>query len=100
MTVKILFLVFIFFVSYSFVAAQTTKPFAELDRQVKVQRGGFNGSKQPLAAAFNAERKRLGKQFETELLKYLGDDVEKHYWISTFLEADSYLQGNAPLPHF
>jgi hypothetical protein len=28
------------------------------------------------------ERQRLGARFETELLNYLGNDVDKHYWIA------------------
>ncbi len=75
------------------------KPFAKLDEQVKKTQGGWNGSKQPLAAIFNAERNKLGTKFDSELLKYLGTNVEKHYWISSFLEAPSYLQGNTALPH-
>ena len=79
------------------VGAQTPVPFAALERQVKSE-GGWGGSK-PLAREFNAERKRLGDRFETELLKYVGSDIERHYWTSVFLEDTGYLQGNTPLPH-
>ena len=35
-----------------------------------------------LEPVVDSERKRLGDRFETELLAYLGDDVDKHYWIA------------------
>ena len=79
------------------VCAQTTaQPFASLERAVKAQHGWSNKSQ--LSAVFGSERRRLGDKFETELLRWLGNDVEKHYWISAFLEADSYLHGSKRLP--
>jgi len=80
------------------VRAQTPVPFAGLERQVKSQ-GGWGGPKEPLAREFNAARKRLGDRFENELLKYVGTDVERHYWTSLFLDDAGYRQGNKPLPH-
>jgi hypothetical protein len=55
--------------------------------------------KSKLSAVFDSERRQLGDRFESELLTWLGNDVEKHYWISYFLEAESYLHGNKRLPH-
>lgn len=72
--------------------------FAELKTRLQEQRGGWAGSKQPLAEAFNAERKRLGEEFEAALMKFIGSDVERHYWVASFLTARSYLHGNQPLP--
>ncbi len=69
------------------------------DKRVSEERAGFAGDKEALSAVFNAERIRLGDKFEAELLTYLDKDVEKHYWISYFLEAPSYLHGNKPMPH-
>jgi TonB family protein len=74
-------------------------PFAEFDRQLKSQPGGWAGDKGRLSGYFDGERKRLGRRFESELMKYIRGDVEKHYWISFFLESPSYLHGNTPLPH-
>lgn len=76
----------------------TGGPFAELDNQVKSQ-GGWGLDNTRLAELFNIGRRRLGNRFEPELMKYLGQDAEKHYWISIFLEASTYLQGATPLPH-
>ncbi|HWS98683.1 MAG TPA: energy transducer TonB [Pyrinomonadaceae bacterium] len=73
-------------------------PFAEVEKQVRAQRGGWSGPKEPLTTLFNAERVRLGKEFEAELLKYLGTDVEKHYWVALLLTDTEYLRGNEPLP--
>ena len=74
-------------------------PFASLEKAVKEEQGGWAGDKSRLSAVFVAERKRLGDRFESELLKWLGSDPERHYWISFFLEAESYLHGSKSLPH-
>ena len=79
-------------------AQTTSQPFSSLERAVNAG-GGFGGDKSKLSAVFDAERRRLGDKFESELLKWLGQDVERHYWVSYFLEADSYLHGNKRLPH-
>lgn len=73
-------------------------PFARFTRAVNEERGGFSGNKQSLSKFFSEERIRLGSNFERELWKYLGDDADKHYWISSFLTSKSYLHGNEPLP--
>jgi hypothetical protein len=78
------------------VRGQTGVPFAALERQVKSE-GGWGGANQ--AREFNAERMRLGDQFETALLKYVGTDIERHYWTSAFLTDKGYLRGKTPLPH-
>jgi hypothetical protein len=77
----------------------TSRPFASLERAVKAERGGWAGDKSKLSTVFDAERRRLGANFETELLKWLGQDIERHYWISFFLEDQSYLNGNIRLPY-
>jgi TonB family protein len=79
-------------------AQESNTPFAEFDRQLQAEPAGWAGDKSHLSAVFDAERQRLGKKFEFELMKYLQVDAEKHYWISVFLEEPSYLHGNKPLP--
>src|SRR5437899_1981308 len=74
-------------------------PFATLERAVKQESGGWAGNKERLSAVFDAERKRLGDKFEGELLRWLGNDPERHYWISAFLEYEGYLHGSKRLPH-
>jgi len=76
---------------------ESPAPFDEMDKVVRSQ-GGWAFNTESLAKLFNIERKRLGDQFEQELMKYLGQDLEKHYWISTYLEAEYYLRGATPLP--
>src|SRR5882724_5424619 len=78
---------------------QTRAPFAILDEQVRNQPGGWNGDKSKLSTVFAAERQRLGSAFESDLMKYIADDPERHYWISSFIEDSSYLHGNKPLPY-
>jgi len=65
---------------------------------VKTEKAGFSGNKENLSKVFNQERIRLGDNFETQLWKYIGDDIEKHYWLNSFVESDSYLHENKPLP--
>jgi TonB family protein len=74
-------------------------PFAAVEKAVKEERGGWAGDKSRLSTVFDAERKRLGDRFESELLKWLGNDPERHYWISAFLEYEGYLHGSKRLPH-
>ena len=72
-------------------------PFAELERQVKTQLGGWDGDKRILSRLFDNERHRLGDQFEVELLNFVAGDPERHYWIAVFLEEPAYLHGSKPL---
>lgn len=95
--VAVLVLLSSFACATSFAQSTANTPFAELDREVKEETWG--GNKERLSTAFNAARIKLSERFETELLKYIGQDPEKHYWISIFLEARSYLHGNKPLPY-
>lgn len=101
-------LLFIILVAgYTFAAAQFAapvqlynKPFAAFDNYVKTEQKGMLGGDEKLATLFNAERIRLGNDFGTELVKYLGDDLEKHYWIPLYLTEKEYLPGNDPMPEF
>ena len=73
------------------------KSFSTIDEFLEKNGGDFN-NRDEIVTLFNRERSRLGKNFEVELWKYLGPDVDKHYWISSFVEWEGYLQGNPPLP--
>lgn len=95
---KILFLVFLLQISLTASVFAQSPPFAALDKQLAEQTGGWSGNKADLSKTFQEERKNLGDKFETELRKYLGDNVEKHYWIASFLDGKSYLHGSEPLP--
>lgn len=74
------------------------KPFADFDKAVREEKSGFSGNKEKLSKVFNDERMRLGENFEAELWKYIGDDLEKIYWLNLFVESESYLHGNKRLP--
>lgn len=80
-----------------FTLAQS-QPFVVFDKAVKTEKAGFSGNKENLSKAFNQERIRLGENFESELWKYLENDIEKHYRIGSFLQSKSYLHGNQALP--
>jgi TonB family protein len=73
-------------------------PFSVVDKAVKDEQGGWNGNKELLSRVFDSERRRLGPQFESELTKWIGADPQKHYWVSGFLDWESFLQGNKRLP--
>jgi hypothetical protein len=94
---KTIYICFIICFASIFSLAQA-KPFEIFDKALKEQKSGFSGNKEYLSKIFNDERNRLGDAFETELWKYIGDDVEKHYWLNSFVDSDSYLHGNKPLP--
>jgi hypothetical protein len=97
---RFLALTFLLSLMPAFARGQDTKsPFSELDKRVSQERGRWAGNKADFTRIFDAERRRLGDKFESELMKYLGTDAEKHYWISAFLVAPEYLHGNQPLPH-
>lgn len=73
-------------------------PFAAFTKEVNGTSHRWAGEKHSLSKKFDDERRRLGDRFEIELLKWLGDDPERHYWVSLFIESDSYLHGNKRLP--
>lgn len=96
---KILTICFILFLSMMSGFSQTAvRPFVELDELLSKQIGGWDGSKENLSKEFNRERIRLGEDFEQALLDYTGEDTVKIYWISLFLESETYLHGNTQLP--
>lgn len=82
----------------SLICFAQSKPFADFEKAVENEKGGFSGNKENLSKVFNEERTRLGENFEAELWKYIGDDVEKIYWLNLFVQSESYLHGNKPLP--
>lgn len=99
MTARFISCLILLLITGSELSGQTTsQPFSSLDRAVESQRGGWAGDKSQLSAIFASERRQLGDRFEAELLKWLGNDVDRHYVISLFLEAESYLHGNKRLP--
>lgn len=68
-------------------------PFASVDAALKNRRHWSLAS-----SPFQAERTRLAENFEPELWKYLGADVDKQDRIANFLTYSGYLHGNAPMP--
>jgi len=71
-------------------------PFAKLEKAVQEERWG--GNKERLSKVFDDERRSLGAKFQTELLKWLGADPARHYWVSAFIDYETYLYGNERLP--
>src|SRR5687768_5661262 len=99
MTPRLVYALVLLLFHLAVVCGQTTsQPSASLERALKSERHGWAGDNSRLSAVFASERRQLGDRFEAELLKWLGNDVEKHYHIAFFLEADNYLHGNKRLP--
>ena len=76
-------------------AQQSSQSFASVDAAFKKSRLNWSRASEP----FQQERTRLGQNFEPELWKYLGDDVDKQDKISNFLLYPEYLHGNLPMPY-
>lgn len=91
----------LFFLAALLLHGQQTpvQPFAQFEHALQNEQGGWAGNKERLSTVFDAERRRLGEAFESKLLQWVGSDPERHYWISFFVESESYLHGNKPLPH-
>lgn len=87
------------FLAFRVVSQEVTPAFQKLDQEVRTQQGGWAGDKSRLSTVFDEERRRLGEIFESELLKYIASDAERHYFISYFLAEPSYLHGSKPLPY-
>ena len=100
MSKRITYLIAAVLLSAVVVHAQDTDhtPFIFLDNELVTQNPRWSGDKTSLSKIFDSERRRLGTRFESALLKWLGDDDEKHYWISLFIDWESYLHGNKRLP--
>lgn len=78
--------------------APEDQPFEALARRSE---SAWAGAKRPLVQLFNKERKRLGERFEAELLKFVAENVDRHYWCGLFL-TDAYPDeefGGKPQPH-
>jgi TonB family protein len=75
-------------------AQEISSPFASVDAAFKRSRLRWSEASGP----FQRERARLGQTFETELWKYLGEDVNKQDRIYNFLLYPEYLHGNLPMP--
>ena len=72
--------------------------FSELIERVEAQRAWYINNTE-LAALFQSERKRLGERFEAEVIKFIGDDPERHYWISLYLCDECYLHDQKAMPY-
>jgi TonB family protein len=84
-----------FFLCLPLFAQETPQPFASVDAAFKKSRLRWSEASTP----FQQERTRLGQNFEPELWKYLGEDVDKQDKISNFLLYPGYLHGNLPMPY-
>ena len=71
-------------VSYLEAEVSERPPFADLARELKA-RGGWAGDKRQMKRLFEAEKNRLGARFRDHVVKFVGKDPERHFWIASFL---------------
>jgi hypothetical protein len=74
------------------------KPFGRIEGQLAEQDREWATDNARLARLFAADRKALGARFQTELLKWLGRDIDKHYWVACYLVEPGYLNGLPQMP--
>lgn len=74
------------------------QPFAKLEGKTESKWSGWGVNNGDKAKYFNSERKRLGENFERELLKYVGEDIQRHYWCAAFLSDAGYAGDNPTVP--
>lgn len=77
-------------------SAQEVQPFSELISLV-AKKNGWTFDRRENAALFHKEKKRLGDSFIPELLKFLGDDIDRHYNAAMFLSEPYYLGNEKPM---
>ena len=65
----------------------------------RLARRGWGFRRYELAALFRAERKRLDRNFDREVIKLLGKSVERHLAVAGYLEAKEYLGDDLPRPY-
>jgi hypothetical protein len=78
------------------VSAVYQKPFLNLIAIVK-KNGDWLTNPVENARVFHLERKRLGNDFTLELIKFIVNDVDRHYAAALFLSEPSYLENNKPM---
>jgi hypothetical protein len=79
-------------------ALSEDQPFTKLEGKTESRWSGWGVNNRDKATHFNSERKRLGENFQRELLKYVGEDVQRHYWCAAFLSDAGYADDNPTLP--
>jgi len=94
--------VFLLLIGFAFtlplVARSEGQPFAGLPTEDAPKFTGWGWNNRDKAKYFNAERKRLGESFQRELLKYVGENVQRHYWCAAFLTTYSDIGTTPPMP--
>ncbi len=93
MKVYVIILLLIFSVN---VSAQEVQPFSELISLV-ARKNGWTFDRRENAALFHKEKKRLGEAFIPELLKFVSDDIDRHYNAAMFLSEPYYLGNEKPM---
>jgi len=72
------------------------EPFGPLQEHLQKQGGVWCIRNREVAAVFQRCRRACGRTFQRDLLMFVGDDPEKHYWCATYLSSEGYLHGELP----
>jgi|SRR6056297_1491760 len=72
------------------------EPFKELKSLLKEESSWFS-YRDRKAYLINKERGRLGSDFKKELLVFIGNNIEHHYWVAFIISSENYLYGKNPM---
>src|SRR6056297_1908682 len=72
------------------------EPFKELKLLIKKDSSWFS-NRDRKAYFINKEKDRLGSDFKKELLVFIDDNIEHHYWVAFIISSKSYLHGKKPM---
>ncbi len=93
---RINILIFILLICGSSVFPDEVKPFAGLTALVE-KKGGWVSDRMENARELYRERRRLGERFRGEVIRFVNNDIDRHYNIGLFLSNKYYLGDEKPM---
>lgn len=71
-------------------------PFAPLFKHLQAQDGEWSTDNAEVARAFHRCTKAITNDYRGAVLRFLGTDLQRHYWVSSYLVDKPYLHGTKP----
>ena len=93
---NIICFLFILLIFNSAALPNETKPFSELLNLVG-KKGSWTFNRKENAHALYKERIRLGDKFKYEVIKFINENIDRHYNIAMFLSDQYYLGNEKPM---